>query len=237
MRFHVPEFKKGDTWPTEFLVNRVVIRKALFSPDIPCSLEIGKQDNILFGRGAIVVLSEREDPKFFLTFSPKVLQDDHGTNVRASRKRSDGIVIFESVLPEWKKGANWRHDFTGRISIELYKRWPPLASDYEERGDHFGSIVLSVHSGGVDPKCFLSFSSGVSLADHKPHSLELGNGVREPSMTSDTISQETVDQASTSVGKNLPRSSYAGSVKRKPSHDGIQSELRRSERLAKRART
>jgi hypothetical protein len=78
----------------------VVIRKALFSPDIPCSLEIGKQDDILFGRGAMVVLSEREDPKFFLTFSPKVLQDDHGTNIRASRKRSDRIVVFESVLPE-----------------------------------------------------------------------------------------------------------------------------------------
>lgn len=237
MRFHVPEFQKGDTWPTEILVNRVIIRKALFSPDIPCSLEICKQDDILFGRGAVVVRSERVDPKFFLTFSPKVLQHDHGTNVRASRKESEGIVIFESVPPEWKKGANWRHDFTGRISIELYKRWPPLASDYEEREDRFGSIVLNIHSDGVDPKCFLTFSSGRPSAGHKPHSPAPDNDVREPSMTTDVISQETVYQAGTSIGKNLPRSSHAGSVKRKLPHDGVQSGLRRSERLGKRART
>jgi hypothetical protein len=138
-----------------------------------------KQDDILFGRGAVVVPMEGEDPKCFLTFSPKVRQDDHGTNVRASRKQADGIVIFESVVPEREKGANWRHDFTSQISVELYNRWPPLASYYEEREVFFGSIVLSFHSDGVDPKCFLSFSSGLSSADRKPHSPGSGNNVRE----------------------------------------------------------
>ena len=237
MRFHIPEFQKGATRPIEFLFDQVIIRTAFFSPDIPCSLETFKQDGILFGRGAVILPLDREDTKSFLSFSPKFLRDDHGANVRASRKRSNGIVIFESVMPEWKKRANWRHDFTGRISIELYKRWPPLASDYEEREDFFGSIVLSIHSEGVDPKCFFTFSSGLSSADHNPHSPAADNGVREPLMTTNTISLETVDHAGTSVGKNLPRSSHAGSVKRKQSHDGIQSELRRSERLAKRART
>jgi hypothetical protein len=98
----------------------VIIRTA-FSPDIPCSLEIFKQDDILFGRGAVVVPIEGEDPKCFLTFFPKAHQDDHGTNVRASRTRADGIVILESVLPEWEKGANWRHGFTSQVSVELYK--------------------------------------------------------------------------------------------------------------------
>jgi hypothetical protein len=100
-----------------------------------------------------------------------------------------------------------------------------------------GSIVLSFHSDGVDPKCFLSFSSGLSSADRKPHSPGSGNNVREPSMTTDTFSRETIDQADTSVGKNLPLSSHARSLKRQLSHDGIQSKLRRSERLARRART
>jgi hypothetical protein len=161
-----------------------------------------------------------EDPKFFLTFSPKVRQDDHSSKVRASRIRSDGIVIFESAVPEWKKGADWRHDFAGRISIELYKRWPPLASDYEEREDFFGSVVLSFHSDGVDPKCFLTFSSGLSSADRKPHS-PASDDVRELSMTIDTISRETIDQAGISVGKSILRGSHAGSVKRTISHDGI----------------
>lgn len=105
MRFYAPEFRKGVTWLKGFLVNRVIIRTA-FSLDIPYNLEIFKQDDILFGRGAVVVALEGEDPKFLLTFLPKVRQDGHGTNVRASRNRSDGIVIFESVVPERKKGAN-----------------------------------------------------------------------------------------------------------------------------------
>jgi hypothetical protein len=228
----------GATWPKILFVNQMIIRTA-FSPDIPCSLEIFEQDDILLGRGAVVVPLEGEDPKSFLTFSPKVRQDDHGTNVRASPKRSDGIVIFESVVPERQKGANWRHGFTGRISIELYKRWPPLASDYEEREDWFGSIALSIHSDGADPKCFLTFASALSSADHNPHSPAPGNGVRAPSMTSDTITQETTDQAGTSDGKNLPYGLLAVPLtKRKLSHaDGVYSELRRSERLAKRART
>jgi hypothetical protein len=213
----------------------VVIRTAFFSPDIPCSLETLNKDDILFGRGALVVPLQGKDPKFFLTFSPKDYQDDHGTNVRVSRKRSDRIVIFKSIVPERKKGTNWRHGFTGRISIELYKRWPPLASDYEEREDLFGSVVLSIHSDGVDPKCFLTFSSGLSSVDRKPHSPASGNDVREPSMTTDTISRETIDQAGTSVRKNLPLSSHARPLKRKLSHDGIQ-ELRRSERLARKSR-
>lgn len=237
MRFYTPEFQKGATWPKNLLVNQMIIRTA-FSPDIPCSLEIFKQDDILFGRGAVVVPLEGEDPKFFLTFSPKARQDDQGTSVRASRKRSDGIVICESVVPEREKGANWRYGFTGRISIELYKRWPPLASDYEERQDFFGSVALSIHSDGADPKCFLAFSSGQSSADCEPQSSAPGNAISEPSMISDAIVQETTDKVGTPAGKDLPRSSHnAGSVKRKLSQDGIRSELRRSERLTKRART
>ncbi|OKP09487.1 hypothetical protein PENSUB_5165 [Penicillium subrubescens] len=176
MRFYAPDFQKGATWPTNLLVNQVIIRTA-FSPDIPCSLEIFKQDDILFGRGAVVVPMEGKDPKCFLTFSPKARQDDHGTNVRASRKRADGIVILESVVPEREKGANWRYGFTGQVSVEIYKRWPPLASDYEEREVFFGSIALIIHSDGVDPKCFLTFSQGLSSADRKPYSPAPDNNV------------------------------------------------------------
>ncbi|KAJ6187060.1 hypothetical protein N7519_001968 [Penicillium mononematosum] len=236
MRLPVPEFQKGAAWPIEFLLNRVIIRTAFFSPDIPCNLEICKHDDILFGRGAAVLHLREEEPKCFLSFSHKVLQDDRSANVH--EKRSDGIAIIESVVPEWKKGANWRHGFTGRISIELYKRWHPLASDYEEREDFFGSVVLSIHSEGADPKCFLCLSSGQSSADCEPHSPAPGNGVSRPSMTSDTIAQKSTDSVGTFIGKNQPCSfPDVGPVKRKSSHDSIRSELRRSERLTKRART
>lgn len=248
MRLHVPEFQKGAIWPKEFLVNRVIIRTAFFSPHSSCNLEICKQDDVLFGRGVVLVPLKGEDPKCFLTFSPKVRQDDHGTNVTASGKWSDGIVMIESVVPEWKKGANWRHGFIGRVSIELYKTWPPSDSEYEEREDFFGRIVLSTHSDAADPRCFLTFSSEQSSANGKPHSPASGRGnvsqaggfddAPDPSMTGDVITQETTDQASTSAGQNLSQSCHnAGSVKRKSSHDGIRSELRRSERLTKRART
>jgi hypothetical protein len=64
------------------------------------------------------------------------------------------------------------------------------------------------------------------------------NGVPEPSMTSGAITQEIIDETDTSVRKSLPHRSHdAGPVKRKLSHDGMRSELRRSGRLAKRART
>jgi len=58
-------------------------------------------------------------------------------------------------------------------------------------------------------------------------------------MTSDAITQETTEQTDTSVGKDLPCGSYdVGSTKRKLSHgEGVSSELRRSARLTKRART
>jgi hypothetical protein len=64
--------------------------------------------------------------------------------------------------------------------------------------------------------------------------------VFEPSsVTRDAIPQETIDQTNTSVGKDLPCSSYdVGVTKRKLLHvEGVSSELRRSERLTKRART
>ena len=246
MRFYAPEFQKGAAWPKDFLVNRVVIRTA-FSPDIPCSLEISKQDDILFGRGVMVVPPKGENPSFFLTFSPKVLRDVRGANVPASGKQADGIVVFESLVPEWIKGVNGRHSFKGRLSIELYKRWPPLASSYEEREEFFGSVALSIHLHGVDPKCFITFSSEQSTANCKLHSPPCGRGKVSqagqfddplgPSMTSGAVTQKTAE-ASHSVGKDLPRSSQdARSVKHKLSHDGIRAELRRSERLTKRART
>ncbi|KAI2791733.1 hypothetical protein POX_c04609 [Penicillium oxalicum] len=234
MRFHVPGFQRGLKKPMEFLVNQVIIRTAFFPLEIPCSLETFRQDDILFGRGAAVISLEGKSPRFFVTFSPRVHQNDYGTQVRASRKQSEGIVIIESAGPQRKKGANWWHGFTGRVSIELYRRWPPLASDYEEREDFFGPVVLSVHSDNVDPKFFLSFSSGLSSADHNPHSPAPGQGVSAPSMASDTITQETTEQAGTSVD-NLPLSSHVACVKRKFLSDGFQFQPRRSKRLAKKA--
>lgn len=239
MRFHVPGFQKGATWPGEFLINRVVIRKAFFSPDIPCSLETLNEDDILFGRGAVVVPLEGEDPKSFLAFSPRVRQDDHDTNIRASRERSNGIVMIESGVSERKKGANWRHSFTGRFSIELYKSWPPLASNYEERTDWFGIIALSIHSDGVDPKCFLAFDSASSSVDQNPQLPAPGDSVPAHSTTSETISREKKDQSFTSDGKDLPCGPLAVPfMKRRLSHaGGVYSEPRRSKRLARRART
>lgn len=235
MRFYAPGIQKGATWPKNFVVNQVIIRTA-FSPDIPCSFETFKQDDTLSGRGAVVVSWEGEELKSFLTFSPEIRQVDNGTNTRASRKRSDGDLIFESVVPDREKGANCRHGFTGQFSIELYDRWPPLASDYEVREEWFGSIALTIHSDGVDPKCFLTFSSTPSTAGHKPHLPTHSNGVHELSLTGDTIIQENAGPAGTSVGKNLPLGSHMGSLKRESSHDDDQYKLRRSERLSRKAR-
>lgn len=59
------------------------------------------------------------------------------------------------------------------------------------------------------------------------------------SITSDAITQETTNQSHMFPGMDLLCSfNDAGSTKRKLSHDeDVSSELRRSERLAKRART
>jgi hypothetical protein len=103
---------------------------------------------------------------------------------------------------------------------------------------------VSTRSDGADPRCFLTFCSEQSSVNRKPHSPAPGRGnvsharefddAPEPSMTRDVITQEKTDQTSTSVGKNPPRSFHdAGSAKR----IGIRSELRRSARLTKRART
>lgn len=64
------------------ILSQVVIRTAIFPLFIPCSLEIFKQDDILFGRGTVVVSLEGEDLKSLLTFLPKVRLDDHGNGVR-----------------------------------------------------------------------------------------------------------------------------------------------------------
>lgn len=95
-------------------------------------------------------------------------------------------MLFESAGPR-EMGAEWRRSFTGRISIEIYKRQPSLVSDYEEREDFIESFVLSFHSDRVDPKFLLAFSSALSPAGHDPYSPAPSNGVRAPSMTSDTI--------------------------------------------------
>lgn len=154
MRFCAPETKKGATWPKSFAVNRVIPRTD-FSSGTPCSLENFQKDDTLLGRGAVVVHLEGEIQVHFSRSPPKT----HGNHVRASRKRSDGILIFESVGAQREQGANWRHGFTGRIHIELYKAWLFLASDYEERKEFFGRIVLNFHSDTVDPKVFLTFSA------------------------------------------------------------------------------
>lgn len=108
----------------------------------------------------------------------------------------NGIVISESGVPEQEKGANWRHSFTGRLSIELHNRCPPLSSNYEERTGWFGIIALSIHSDGVGPKCFLAFDSASSSVDHNPHlpAPAPGHSVPAHSTTSETISQEPKDQ-------------------------------------------
>lgn len=241
MRFHVPGFQKRATWPGEFLINQVVIRTAFFSPDIPCSLETRNEDDVLYGRGAVVVPLEGEVSKTFLTFSTQGRQDDHGTNIRASRGRSNGIVIFESGVPERENGANWRHGFTGLLSIELHKRWPPLASNYEEREDWFGNIALNIHSDGVDPKCFLTFAPALVSAGHNPHlpAPAPGNSVPAHSTTSKTISLERTDQTFTSDGKNLPCGPLAVPLmKRRLSHaNQVYSENGHEGRLSRRLHT
>jgi hypothetical protein len=219
----------------------VVIRTAFFSPDIPCSLATLDGDDILFGRGAVVVPLEGGHPESFLTFSTKVRQDDHGTYIHASQERSNGIVIFESDVPEREKGANWRYSFTGRLSIELHKRWPPLASNYEEREDWFGNIALNIHSDGVDPKCFLTFAPALASAGHNPHlpAPAPGNSVPAHSTTSKTISLERTDQTFTSDGKNLPCGPLAVPLmKRRLSHaDRVYSENGHEGRLSRRLHT
>jgi hypothetical protein len=216
----------------------VVIRTA-YSPDIPCSLENLAEDDIFFGRGAVVNSLEREDSKSFLTFSTEVRQDDHGPNIRASQELSNGIVIFESGAPERKKGVNWRHSFTGRLSIELHKRWPPLASNYEERGDWFGTIALNIHSDGVDPKCFLTFASALSSEGHNPHSSAPAPSDNVPAhlTISKTVTGERTDQTFTADAKDPPCSPIAVPLtKRSFSHaDDVYFEPRRSKRLARRA--
>lgn len=225
MRFYTPRTKNGSTWPKSFIVNRVILRTD-FSSGIPCSLENVQEDDTLVGRGAVVVRLEGENPSAFLAFSP---EDPQGNHVRASRQRSDGILIFESVGAQREQGANWRHGFRGRIHIELYKDWPFLASDYEERQEFFGSVVLNFHSDTVDPKVFLTCSA-LSSAEHSPHSPARSNSVRAPSVTSDTITLEVTEKAGFSEEK-LPLSSSAGCLKRKLLYDD-QTEPRRSARLA-----
>lgn len=231
MRFYVPASKKGATWPKTFVVNRMILRTG-FSSGIPCSLENFQNDDTLLGRGAVVVRLDGENPSVFLTFSPLGPQDNHGVNLHASRKRSDGIVIFESTGAQREQGAKWRHGFTGKIYIELYKNWPFLASDYEERKEFFGSVVLNFHSDTVDSKVFLTFST-LSSAERSAHSPATGNSLRAPRMTSDTIIQEVMEKEKDGYSKRKPPlDSSAGCLKRKLSNDGYQSEPRRSARLA-----
>lgn len=53
----------------------------------------------------MVVRLDREKPSIFLTFSPIDPQDNHDINFHASRKRSDGIVMFESTEAQREQGA------------------------------------------------------------------------------------------------------------------------------------
>jgi hypothetical protein len=225
MRFYVPKIQKGSIWPKGFIVNQVIIRTS-FSPDIPCSLETFEQDDALSGRGAMVVSLEGQDLESFVTFSPKIHQVEHSTNIRASRKLSYGDVIFESVMPERVRGASSQYGFKGRFSIELYDRWPPLASNYEVREDWFGDISLVVHSDIVDPKCFLAFSSTPYSAGHK--CLLPTHCKRDTN-----IPEKTYPAGTSSVGGNQPLNSHAGSLKRESSYvHEDQYELRRSKRLS-----
>jgi hypothetical protein len=166
----------------------------------------------------MVVSLEGQNLESFVTFSPELHQAEHSTNVRASRKRSYGDVILESVMPEREKGANSQYDFTGRLSIELYDKWPPLASNYELQEDWFGDISLVIHSDTVDPKCFLTFSSTLNSARNRRHLYTHKNG--------DTIGQDN-------MGEGPTAQTHAGALKRKSSLDYDEYELRRSKRLSR----
>jgi hypothetical protein len=120
-------------------------------------------------------------------------------------------VILESTGAQREQGAKWRHGFTGRIYIELYKNWPFLASDYEERMEFFGGVVLNFHSDTVDSKVFLAFAA-LSSAAHSPHSPATGNSLRAPLMTSDTITQEVTEKDGYIKGKP-PLNFAAGCLK------------------------
>lgn len=109
------------------------------------------------------------DQKCFLTFSPEKNQVYHSTTALKCGKGPHGVAIIESAVPEWQRGTNRRHEFVGRFFIELFLTWPPSHSEYEDREDFFGRVVVSTHSNGADPKCFLTFSSEQSIADRTLH--------------------------------------------------------------------
>ena len=171
IRLHFPEFQKGATLPDKFIVDRVAIRQVLYTPGSTFNPDNGKQDDVYFGRGIVIIPSDGADTKCFLTFSPEKYQDDRSPNSPASGKLpDDGIVIIETAVPEWQTGTNQRHEFVGRVSIKLYKKRPPTHSEYDGREDLFGRVIVTTHSDGADPKCFLTFSSEKSPADRDLHS-------------------------------------------------------------------
>ncbi len=104
----------------------------------------------------------------------------------------------------------------GPFYTELYKIWPPSNVEYEERKGFFGSVVLSIRLDWANARCFLTFSSGQSLANGKLYSPVSGKGnvsqagefddALKPSMTSGAVTQETAE-VSHSVRKDLSRSS------------------------------
>ncbi|GFF95340.1 hypothetical protein IFM47457_10306 [Aspergillus lentulus] len=125
---------------------------------------------------------------------------------------------------------------------------PSSISGHGGQEEFFGRVVLSTHLDSADPRFFLTFAAEQSSANRKLPSPASGrcnasqvgefDDAPDPPMAGDVITQETTDQTSTSVWKNLPHSCHNdGAVKRKSSHDGVHSEPRRSERPTKRART
>jgi hypothetical protein len=122
---------KGATWQRRFLVDRFIIGTG-FSPSKPCSLELFERDSTRFGKCVVFGPFEGDSIKSLLAFSPVAYHNNHGTEVSSSRKRSDGIVMLESVIP-WEKRGNCSDTSTGVFSIELYTHWPPLDSNYEVR--------------------------------------------------------------------------------------------------------
>lgn len=224
LRLYVPEMKKTTTLPKEFIVNQVIIRRG-FSSRVPCSLENSPQDNTYFGRGAVVLSLEEEDPTVFVTFSPRRPRQIHGNISRTSRKVPDGMLIFEWAKPPQQKGANWRYDLTGEIAIEIYSRWPPLASNYEKQRSFFGDITLNYHSDTEDPRFFLASSSALSKTYLNPYTPALIQGIG-PYSGAYSIASDT-----TALGG--PASSGTGRLKRNFVPDSDQADPRGSNKWAK----
>lgn len=167
---HVSNLRKGVVRPYKVVVGGLAIRQVLDPPGLTSIREDCKYEDF-YGRGAMDISWDEANPKCFLAFSPKKPSDCFSSNWPAFGKwPDDGIVIVRSAVREWQ-GVNRRQEFVGRVSVKFFKTWPPPSpSEYDDREDLFGRIVVTTHLDGADPKCFLAFHSEMSKAD-RDHNL------------------------------------------------------------------